>query len=144
MKTLRNYLVVMIVLCLMTLLQASEPTEMLVVNTASVTEVSYESVNPKIQVLNPAPVKGYGILKEKIEYPEFARIAGIEPCLVVRAYIDASGQVRDCRMISGPEKIGFEEAVINAVKDTKWLPAIYDGNATPSNLDITFEFKLYD
>ena len=144
MKTLRNYLVVMIVLCLMTQLPASEPTETQAVNTTSVTEVSYESVNQKTQVLNPVPVEGYGTLKEKIEYPELAQIAGLEACVVVRAYINADGQVRNCRMINGPEKIGFEEAVINAVKDTKWTPAFYDGIATPSNLDITFQFNLYD
>lgn len=144
MKTLKFSLVATIMLCLITQLPASEPTESLAMNTASSIQVPYESVNPSIQVSHPKPLEGYLSLKKKIEYPEFARIAGIEPCLVIQAYIDAEGQVRECRMVEGPEKIGFEEAVFNAIEETKWTPATYDGKAMPSNLELTFEFKLYD
>jgi len=143
MKTLRVYLIAVVVFCLMTQLPASEPTKVFALNTASLT-VSYESANPNIVVLNPTPLGGYTGLREKIKYPEFARMAGFESCVVVRAYIDAGGHVRECQMIEGPENFGFDDTIIKAIKNTGWTPAIYDGKATPSNLDITFQFKLYD
>ncbi|MBN2600504.1 MAG: energy transducer TonB [Candidatus Marinimicrobia bacterium] len=143
MKPLRINMITMVVFCLMTQLPASEPTEVLTLNTTSLT-VSYESANPNIVVLNPTPLGGYMGLREKIKYPEIAKMAGFEPCVVVRAYIDADGQVRECRMIEGPENFGFDETIIKAIKNTGWTPAIYDGKAAPSNLDITFQFKLYD
>ena len=143
MKTLRINLITMVVFCLMTQLPASEPTGVLALNTTSPT-VSYESVNSNSVVLSPSPLGGYTGLGEKIQYPEFARLAGLESSVVVRTYIDANGQVRECQMIEGPENLGFDDTIIKAIKNTRWTPALYDGKAMPSNLEITFQFKLYD
>ena len=144
MKTLNFSLITLIVIFLITFLPAAEPDEAFAMKNTPETNVSNATIIPAVRVLNPEPMGGYSNLKEKIEYPEYAKLAGIAPKLVVRTYIDAKGQIRDCQIIEGPKKIGFEKSIFNAIRETEWTPATYNGIATPSNLDITFKFKLYD
>ena len=141
MRTLKISFVSLIALSLVVQLQASELYETLALNTMPVSRGSSESINSTVQVLKPLPIDGYAKLGEKIEYPEIARLMGLEPLMVVQTHIDANGEILGCRIVEGPKKIGFEEAIFGAIRNTKWSPAIYDGIAAPSILEIKIQFK---
>lgn len=135
-------LVTLVALSLITHLQASELDASPALSTASVSRGSAESISSTVQVLKPVPIDGYPKLKEKIEYPEIARIIGLEPLLVVQAYIDAEGQILNCQIVEGPKNLGFEETIFSAIRNTKWSPAAYDGVVAPSILEIRIQFEL--
>ena len=57
------------------------------------------------------------------EYPELARKAGIEGTVWVKILIDKRGNVRDAQIIRGIGA-GLDEAAVEALKNTKYTPAI--------------------
>lgn len=62
------------------------------------------------------------------KYPEIARRAGIEGIVWVSVLLDKSGNVRDVRISrDSGQNAGFEEAAIEAARQTVWKPAISNG-----------------
>lgn len=57
------------------------------------------------------------------EYPELARKAGIEGTVWVKILIDKRGDVRDAQILRGIGA-GLDEAAIEALRNTKYTPAI--------------------
>ena len=89
----------------------------------------------------PEPVGGIESIYKKIEYPSVAKKAGIEGKVYVLVFINESGDVDDVKVIKSLGG-GCDEAVISAVKDSKFKPASNKGVATKVKLSLAFTFKL--
>lgn len=58
------------------------------------------------------------------EYPEIAMEAGIEGTVIVDFFVDESGVVTDIYVFQGIPNTGLDEAAMDAIKRTKWKPAM--------------------
>lgn len=90
--------------------------------------VPYEE--PPVRVSQPVPV-----------YPEMARKAGIEGTLILHVLIDKDGNVRNIRVIKGLGA-GLDEAAIEAMKKSKWTPAIQNHKPVAVWMSVPVRFKL--
>lgn len=74
----------------------------------------------------PEPVDGWAGLQKNLVYPETALKAGIEGFVRVNAHIDTAGNVLHTKILQGLDG-GCNEAAMEAVKNTKWKPAMQKG-----------------
>ena len=89
----------------------------------------------------PRPVGGMKSIQEKIVYPEIARLARIDGKVYVLASIDENGNVTSAKIIKGfcP---GCNEAALDAVKQTKFTPAMKDQKPLQVEIVIPIVFAL--
>lgn len=74
--------------------------------------------------VNPEPIGGYAGILKHVKYPEIAREAGIEGTVLVQCFIDKKGNVIKTVVVKGLEGTGLNEAAMDALKKTKFKPAI--------------------
>ena len=91
--------------------------------------------------VTPAPVGGMTSLQEKIVYPELARVVGIDGKVSVLASIDENGFVTEAKIIKGIGA-GCNEAALDAVKNTKFTPAMKDQKPFKVDVVIPIVFSL--
>lgn len=72
-------------------------------------------------------------------YPQLAKSNRVAGDVTMDALIDASGNVTDVSVISGP--VFFREAAKAALKQWKYEPARLDGQPTAMHLTVTVKFK---
>lgn len=72
-------------------------------------------------------------------YPQLAKVNRVAGDVTLDALIDASGNVRDVSVISGP--VFLREAAKVALKQWKYEPARLDGQPTAMHLTVTVKFK---
>ncbi|MCW8850604.1 MAG: energy transducer TonB, partial [Melioribacteraceae bacterium] len=74
-------------------------------------------------------------------YPESAKKEGIMGKVMVKAVIDENGKVIETEVLKGvnPE---LDEAAVNAVKLTKFIPGVMDGKNVKAEVTIPISFKL--
>lgn len=72
-------------------------------------------------------------------YPQLAKANRVAGDVTLDALIDASGNVRDVSVISGP--VFFREPAKVALKQWKYEPARLDGQPTAMHLTVTVKFK---
>ncbi len=89
----------------------------------------------------PEPVGGIESIYKKIEYPNVAKKAGIEGKVYVLVFINEGGDVDDVKVIKSLGG-GCDEAVIEAVKGSKFKPASNKGVTTKVKLSLAFTFKI--
>ena len=76
-------------------------------------------------------------------YPELARKAGVQASVLLLVVIDAEGRVGSIEVMSAPDpRYGFDLAVVEAVKQWRYQPALLDGRPVAVQASITFEFSL--
>ncbi|MCF7832977.1 MAG: TonB family protein [Candidatus Marinimicrobia bacterium] len=90
----------------------------------------------------PFPVGGQAALAENIQYPELAKKAGIVGTVVVQAKIALDGTVADAIILNGMPNTGLNEAAIDAIKKTKWVPAKQRDKDMAVWVTIPVQFKL--
>ncbi len=90
----------------------------------------------------PFPVGGQAALAENIQYPELAKKAGIVGTVVVQAKIALDGTVADAIILNGMPNTGLNEAAIDAIKKTKWVPAKQRDKDVAVWVTIPVQFKL--
>lgn len=73
-------------------------------------------------------------------YPEVARLAGIEGEVTLRVLIGEDGTVRDLRPVSGPPVLA--RAAMRAVEQWHYAPALVDGRPVDVVTTVTFAFHL--
>ena len=56
-------------------------------------------------------------------YPEIAQEAGIEGVIVVQAFIDEKGRVKETQILKGVPNTGLDEAAMDAIRKTRFKPA---------------------
>lgn len=64
-----------------------------------------------------------GSISDNIVYPSIAQEAGIEGTIIVQSFIDDKGVVRECVIMKGLPGTGLDEAAMDAIKKTKFIPA---------------------
>jgi len=101
--------------------------------------VSREGTTPKFVVHEEEPIP---IKKVSPKYPDFARNAGIEGEVIIRAEVFEDGSVGAVEVVkslqSGPG--GLDEAAIEAVKQWTFIPAKNQGK--PVAVWVTFPIKF--
>lgn len=79
----------------------------------------------------------------KPKYPDLAQRANIEGVVWVKALVDKEGHVRDVIIVKDSgANAGFEEAAIDAARQTVWKPAISNGQPIAVWVTYKVEFRL--
>ncbi|MBN2417209.1 TonB family protein [bacterium] len=88
----------------------------------------------------PEPVDGWAGLQKHLVYPRIAQEAGIEGIVRVNTHIDTAGNVLHTKILQGLGG-GCSEAAMEAVKDTKWKPALQKGKPVEVWVAIPVRFQ---
>ena len=75
-------------------------------------------------------------------YPEIAQEAGIEGVIVVQAFIDEKGRVKETLILKGVPNTGLDEAAMEAIKATRFRPAKQRERAGGVWISIPVNFRL--
>ena len=86
---------------------------------------------------------GISKLATNIKYPDAAKKEGIMGTVFVKALIDQEGNVESAEVEKSVDK-NLDAAAITAVKMTKFVPGIKDGNNVKAEVTIPIKFKLDD
>jgi len=89
----------------------------------------------------PELIGGMKALQESVDYPEFAKKAGIEGRVIVQFVVNEQGNVVDPKVVRGVHKLLNEEAV-KAVKDQKFKPGKQRGQAVKVQMSLPVTFRL--
>jgi TonB family protein len=76
-----------------------------------------------------------------ISYPIFARKVGKEGRVLLRLSIDEKGKLDNIKVVSSGG-FGFDEAAVEAIKHSTFLPAMRGGKPVRSEVLLTVKFKL--
>ena len=75
-------------------------------------------------------------------YPEIAQEAGIEGVVVVQAFIDEKGRVKETLVLKGVPNTGLDEAAMEAIRKTRFRPAKQRERAVGVWISIPVNFRL--
>ena len=75
-------------------------------------------------------------------YPEIAQEAGIEGVIVVQAFIDEKGRVKETQILKGVPNTGLDEAAMDAIRKTRFKPAKQRERAVGVWISIPVNFRL--
>jgi len=89
----------------------------------------------------PELIGGMKALQESVDYPDFAKKAGIEGRVIVQFVVDEQGNVTNPKVTRGVHKLLNEEA-IKAVKDQKFKPGKQRGKAVKVQMSLPVTFRL--
>ena len=76
------------------------------------------------------------------QYPEIAQEAGIEGVVVVQAFIDEKGRVKETLILKGVPNTGLDEAAMEAIRNTRFRPAKQRERAVGVWISIPVNFRL--
>jgi len=89
----------------------------------------------------PQPIGGIESIINKIKYPFKARLYGLEGNVILIAYINKKGGVKNIEIVKDPG-LGLAEAAAKAVKATKFLPGENKGKIVDSWVSLKIPFKI--
>jgi len=89
----------------------------------------------------PELIGGMKALNEEVNYPDFARKAGIEGRVFVQFVVDEEGNVQNPKVTRGVHKLLNQEA-LRAVKKMKFKPGKQRGNAVKVQMSLPVTFRL--
>ena len=75
-------------------------------------------------------------------YPEIAQEAGIEGVVVVQAFIDEKGRVKETLILKGIPNTGLDESAMDAIRKTRFRPAKQRERAVGVWISIPVNFRL--
>ncbi len=90
---------------------------------------------------SPEPIGGIKGIAENVIYPEEAKKNNIQGRVFIKAFINEEGLVEKAEVIKGIGS-GCDEAALNAVKNTKFIPGMNDGKPIKAQIAIPIMFKL--
>jgi len=76
------------------------------------------------------------------KYPEIAQEAGIEGTVIVQAFVDKKGRVKETSILKGIPNTGLDEAAITAICKTRFVPAKQRERAVGVWISIPVHFRL--
>ncbi len=91
----------------------------------------------------PRPAGGMQAIQDNLVYPEYARMYGLEGKVTIIADVNVRGDVTAVRVVEGLG-LGCDEAAVEAVMKTKFLPGANGNVAVGSSVIFKVEFKLSD
>lgn len=89
----------------------------------------------------PEPVGGIQAISKLVHYPELAKKAGIQGRVFIRAFLNETGNVDSAEVIKGIGA-GCDEAALDAVKQSKFIPAKENGQNIKVQVTVPILFKL--
>jgi protein TonB len=90
----------------------------------------------------PVPIGGMAAIAKNVVYPEIAKEAGIEGTIYIQSYIDEKGLVLNSVVNKGMPGTGLDEAAMDAIKKTKFIPAQQRDRNVGVWIAIPVTFKL--
>ncbi|MBU1679965.1 MAG: energy transducer TonB, partial [Bacteroidetes bacterium] len=91
----------------------------------------------------PQPLGGMEDIMANLVYPEHAKLYGLEGFVTIIATVNELGTVTNTEIVQGLG-LGCDEAAIDAVKKTKFLPGANGGRPVTTRVIFKIEFKLGD
>ena len=92
----------------------------------------------------PGLVLPVGIHKPQPEFPEMARKIRRPGRVILRAVVDAGGNIKDIVVLLAPDPdLGFSEAAIRAVTRWRYKPGELRGRPVSVRLTVVVDFNLY-
>lgn len=107
--------------------------------TARAEKPARRTAKPQLADRAPEPI---AMIQPK--YPAGAYRAGEEGKLLVRAEVDASGAPGEVTLVKRSGSRELDRAALDAVRQSQFRPAIHDGKAVASAVEVPVEFKLAD
>jgi TonB family protein len=89
----------------------------------------------------PMPIGGIEVIQNNVVYPSEAKDKGIEGKVFVLMYIDEGGNLTSAEVIKSIHYL-LDKAALDAVKDVKFTPGIYEGEAVKTQVAVPIVFKL--
>ncbi len=90
----------------------------------------------------PVPIGGISAIRKNIIYPKIAMEAGVEGIVIIQAFIDKKGRVKDAIVMRGIPGSGLNEAAISAIRKTRFKPAKQRDRTIGVWMSIPVNFKL--
>ncbi len=90
---------------------------------------------------DPELIGGLKGLQEEVEYPEFARKAGIEGRVFVQFIVDENGNVTQPTVLRSPHKLLSEEA-LRVIREAKFKPGKQRGKSVKVKMSLPVTFAL--
>jgi len=90
----------------------------------------------------PEAIGGMAAVQKNLIYPEIARRAGVEGPVIIKVLIDTKGNVNDTVVLKSLGNNGCDEAAIEAIKKSKWKPALQRDKPVKVWVSIIVHFKL--
>ena len=90
---------------------------------------------------NPSEQQSRLIQAVAPEYPDVARLAGIEGDVVLRILVSRDGTVRDIDVVLGPPVLA--RAAMRAVEQWRYAPALVSGHPVDVISSVTLAFRLH-
>ncbi len=72
----------------------------------------------------PEPIGGFAAIQRALKYPQNAREAGWEGRAVINVLVNKEGEAADTKVLQSSGHPSLDEAAIEAIKSTKWRPAL--------------------
>ena len=89
----------------------------------------------------PQPAGGIEEIYNKLVYPEHAKLYGLEGSLILFVTVDEKGIAQKIEFFE-PLGLGCEEAAIEAVKDTRFIPGERNGEQVEAVVTFRLDFTL--
>lgn len=89
----------------------------------------------------PELIGGMAALQDAVEYPEFAKKAGIEGTVFVQFVVDENGDVTNVQVTRGVHKL-LDQAAIEAVQQMKFKPGKQRGRPVKVQMSLPVRFRL--
>jgi|GEM_PF-324364 len=90
----------------------------------------------------PSPIGGFKAIQENLIYPEKAKQAGIEGTTVIQARVDEKGDIEKAVVLQSSGNDELDAAAIEALKKTKFKPAVFDKKPVGVYILIPVMFNL--
>ncbi len=95
----------------------------------------------EVAEVQPELIGGLPGLQGRVEYPEFARRAGIEGQVVVQFVVDERGNVVDPVVLRSPNDL-LSEAALKAVRESRFTPGQQRGRPVKVRFAVPVTFRL--
>jgi protein TonB len=91
--------------------------------------------------VDPADQQKRLLISVAPEYPDVARLAGIEGDVTLRIFVGQDGAIRDVAPVSGPPVLA--RAAMRAVEQWRYLPALSNGHPLDVVTTVRLAFRLH-
>ena len=95
----------------------------------------------EVAEVQPELIGGLAGLQGRVEYPEFARRAGVEGQVVVQFVVDERGNVVDPVVLRSPNDL-LAEAALKAVRESQFKPGQQRGRPVKVRFAVPVTFRL--
>ena len=95
----------------------------------------------EVAEVQPTLIGGLEDLQGRVEYPQFARQAGIEGQVVIQFVVDERGNVVDPVVLRSPNDL-LSEAALKAVRESRFTPGQQRGRPVKVRFAVPVTFRL--